>query len=97
MDAGVNFVLGKAHIPRPEGDVLIHRFPEELILRVLEHQPHLEAEGADLRLIGPDILSVDQHPPRRRAEQAVEMLDQGRLTGSGMPDNSDIFPLFNFN
>ena len=74
--AAVDLVFRKAHVARAEGDVLIDRLLEELILRILEHQPHLEAHAADLLRLGPDVAPLEQDAPLRRAQQAVEVLDK---------------------
>ena len=39
----VDLLAVQSHVLRAEGDVLVHRLLKELVLRVLEHQPHLEA------------------------------------------------------
>ena len=37
---------------------LFHRFLKKLVLRVLEHHPHLEPDGPDFLWLRPDILSL---------------------------------------
>ena len=61
-DPTIDFFLGKAHIGWSEGDVLIDRLFKELILGILEDQPHPEPGGSCKLLIGPDVLAVQQHP-----------------------------------
>ena len=75
------------HIPGAEGDVLVYRLLKQLVLRVLEHQPHLEADVPDLLRLRPDVLPMEQDLPRRRPQQAVQMLNQGGFAGAGVADD----------
>lgn len=61
-DPAVDFFLGKAHIGWTEGDVLIDRLFKELILGILEDQPHPEPGGSCKLLIGPDVLGRPAAP-----------------------------------
>ena len=58
-----NLVLRKAHVLRAESDVLKDRLFKELILRVLEHQPHMKAQAARELRVRPHVLSLKQHLP----------------------------------
>ena len=62
---------------RAEGDVLIDRLLKELILRILEHQPHLEAHGARI-FFGSAQMSrpSSRMRPAVGLQQAVEVLDK---------------------
>ena len=84
---------GKAHICRAKRDVLIDRLLEELVFRILEHQPHLEPVGAAVGAVRPEVGAVDEDSPRGGFEQSVEMLDQGAFARTGMPDHPDKLPL----
>ena len=57
--AAVDLLLAQAHVARAKGDVLVHRLLEKLVLRVLEHQPHLKADVPQLGFVLPHILPVD--------------------------------------
>ena len=46
-----------------EGNVLIDGLLEELVLRVLEHQPHLEADAPNPLRLRPNVFSVQQDLP----------------------------------
>ena len=64
--------LVKPHVRGAEADVAADGFLEKLVLRILEHQSHLEAEFADLLGIFPDILSADEHFAGGGLRQAVQ-------------------------
>ena len=83
------WLLRKFHalVDGAEGDVLVHRLLKQLVLRVLEHQPHLEADVPDLLRLRPDVLPMEQDLPRRRPQQAVQMLNQGGFAGAGVADD----------
>ena len=61
--ARADFLLGKPHVFGSEGDILKDRLFKKLILRVLEHQTHMEPEPARELHILPDILSLKQDLP----------------------------------
>ena len=61
--ARADLLLGKPHVFGSEGDILKDRLFKKLILRVLEHQTHMEPEPArELRIL-PDVLSLEQDLP----------------------------------
>ena len=66
---------------------------KELVFRVLEHQPHLEAEPPQVLFIGPQVLAVNVDLALGGSQQAIEVLDEGGLAGAGMPDNPSKLPL----
>ena len=86
-DPAVDLVPVQAHVAGTVGNVLVHRFLKQLVLRVLEHQPHLEADVPDLLRLRPDVLPMEQDLPRRRPQQAVQMLNQGGFAGAGVADD----------
>ena len=61
----VDLLLVQAHVPGAEGDVLVDRLLKELVLRVLEHQPHLEA-GLAGALFGLPRCPAPRRAPGRR-------------------------------
>ena len=77
MDAPVDLRRVQFHIRRAEGDVLVYRLLKELILRVLEHQPHLKADLPDLLGLRPDILSLKEDLAGGGLQKAIQVLDQG--------------------
>ena len=87
-------LVGKPHVLRAEHDVLQNCLLEELVLGVLEHHAHLKAHAADLLRLLPDVLPVQQHLPARRADQAVEHLDQRRFAAARVADHADKLALF---
>ena len=89
MHAAVQLRAGQAHVGGAEGDVAVDGLLKELVLRILEHQPHAEAHAADLLRVGPDVLAVEQHAAARRLEQAVEVLDQRRFAAARVPDEAE--------
>ena len=90
----VDLVVVQAHVFRAEGDVLIHRLLKELILRVLEHQPHLEAHVADLRVGSAQMSRALETGscPAVGLQQAVEVLDQRGLAGARVADDAEKLP-----
>ena len=88
-DAGVDLVLGQAHVFGAEGDISVDRLFKQLILRVLEHQTDVEADLAGELHVLPDIAAFKQHAAGRRLQKAVHMLHQRRLAGAGMADEAD--------
>ena len=86
-DTAVQLLPGLALVDGAEGDVLVHRLLKQLVLWVLEHQPHLEADVPDLLRLRPDVLPMEQDLPRRRPQQAVQMLNQGGFAGAGVADD----------
>ena len=83
----VDLLFIKPHVAGTEGDVLIHRFFKQLVLRILEHQPHLKAHLSDLLGVRPDVLSVEIDMPLRGLQQPVEMLDQRGFSGARVTDD----------
>src|SRR5215211_1997551 len=86
-DQMLRFLRTRAHVIRSKANLFLHRAPEELIVRVLEGQPHLSGELADPVL--PRVLAQDQHAAPRRPQQAVEMLGKSRLAGAVLADDTD--------
>ena len=66
----------KAEVAGPEGDVLLHRHPHDLALRVLENHPDEPADLA-MRLRVFCAKAVDKDLPFLRDEQGVEMFHEG--------------------
>ena len=87
-DTAVDLPVVKPHVFGAEGHVLIDRLLEKLILRILEHQPHMEAHLTDLLGVGPDILPVQVDVAVRRLQKAVEVLDEGGFAAAGMADDA---------
>ena len=79
----------------PKAMSLVDGLLKELVLRILEHQPHAEAHAADLLRVGPDVLAVEQHAAARRLEQAVEVLDQRRFAAARVPDEAEKLAVVN--
>ena len=88
----VHLPLVQPHVFRAEGDVLVDGLLKELVLRVLEHQPHLEPSLTSALGIRPDVLPLEEHLAGGGLEQAVEMLDQGGLARAGVADDAQVFP-----
>src|SRR5688500_1378565 len=86
-DQTLRFLGTRAHVVRSKAHLFLHRAPKELIVRVLEGQPHLSGELGDPVL--PRVLAPDQHAAPRRPQQAVEMLGKGRLAGAVLADDTD--------
>lgn len=83
LDATVDFILRQAKVVRAKRHVLRHGFGKQLTLGILKHH-------ADLGLNRGGVFLVCQVEPQRvngtllGANQTVEMLDQRRLTRTGM-------------
>ena len=92
MHARVDLLFGQAHVLRAEGDVGIDGLFKELILRVLHHKAHVEADLAGEFRILPDIASVKEHTAGRRLQKPVHMLHERGFAGAGMADQADKFP-----
>ena len=87
----VDFVLVQPHVFGAEGDVLIHRLLKELVLRILEHQPHLAPHLPGALLALEDVRALKQHLSRGGLQQAVEVLDQGGFPRASAADDGQIF------
>lgn len=86
--------LGKSKIHRPEGDIPVHVGGEELIVRVLEHQPH---PAAELRQIPAGIGNgrfVQENLARLRGEHTVEVEKQGGFACPVAAQNTGDFSRF---
>ena len=88
----VDLLLVQSHVLGAEGDVFIHRLLKELVLRVLEHQPHLKPGLFGDLGVGPDVRVLKEHRPRRRLEQGIQVLDQGGLSAAGVANNAQVLP-----
>ena len=88
----VNLLLVQPHVLGAEGDVLIYCLLKELVLRVLEHQPHLKPSLFGDLGVGPDVHVLKEDRPRRRLEQGVQMLNQGGLSAAGVADDAQVLP-----
>ena len=65
--------------------------PDTSHVAVTPDEADLETDLAREFGVLPDILAVEEHPPRRRLQQTVKMLDQGRFARPGMSDQSHKF------
>ena len=86
--AAINLVGGKPQVAGAERHVLAHGGGEQLVLGILEHEPHLAAAGLRRALVG-QILPVQQHAPARGMHEAVHVLDEGALAASRMPGDAE--------
>ena len=84
----INLFARKPQVARPEGDVLVYGFGEQLVLGILEH--HAD-RSAHLRLgaLRGDVGAVDEHAPRGGLQDAVHVLDERRFAAAGMPGNAE--------
>ena len=73
----VNLWLIQLHVPGAEGDVFVHCLLEQLVFRILEHQPHLKADVVGQLFAAPDVLPLEEDLPLCGADQPVQVLDQG--------------------
>ena len=89
-DVLVHLGLRESHVPGTEGDVPVHGLLEQLILRVLEHQPHPIADGVERLLGAMDILAVKEDLSLPGGKQSVEMLDQGALAAASVTDKGHV-------
>ena len=89
----VDLLLVQPHVLGAEGDVLIHGLLKELVLRVLEHQAHLEPCHPGALGVGPDVLSLEEHLAGGGLEQAVEVLNEGGFARAGVANDAQVLPL----
>ena len=75
----------EAKVERTKGDVLKHRWHEQLVVRVLENHPNRAADVPEGGLGEGKI--ADAHCAALRRERAVEMEQQGRFAGPVGPDH----------
>ncbi len=89
-----NLVVGQAEVARAEGDFVLDRGGENLMVRILKNvrdcarrlrRTHLRA-----------ILAVDRHAPRRRLQQSDDVFRERRFAGTVLPDDRDKFARFDF-
>ena len=83
------FLPGASEILRAETHIRKHINLKELMLRVLEDQPHLTPQLLHGEIFPVDISSIKINPPACSPDQAVQMLDQGRFSRAGMSDETD--------
>ncbi len=92
-DSPPDLLLVQAVIARAEGDLVAHVLFEQLLLRGLEDQAHLAAQRLDVEALVAQVLTGDHDPSLLGPDQAVEMLDQSGLSGTGGPDDGYDFSL----
>ena len=61
------------------------------MFRILKDHAHLHTQITKIIIFLINILSIKVDRAFRRLQQPVQMLDQGRLSGPGMPDHADKF------
>ena len=76
-DPPVDFLGIQSHILGAVGNILVTGLLKKLILRVLEHQAHLEPEIPDFLWLFPQVHPVNEDSSRSGAVETVEMGDQG--------------------
>ena len=86
----IDLSVGQAHVLRPEGDVPVNRFLKQLVLRILEHQTHTEADITQRLLGAVYVLPVKQNAAGRGREQSVQMLDQSAFPASGVAEDRHV-------
>src|SRR3712207_6069717 len=80
---------GEALILGPKADILEDRGLEELMLRVLEDHADLQPQIPQLVVLGIDVLLSPVNFPLTGPQETIQMLDQSRLTGASVADDSD--------
>ena len=90
-DAAADLFGFETHVRRSEGHVFFDRGHEELIVRILKHQPyglpHQRQRSARERDPAQD------HSALRRHQQSVGVQQQSRFPGSVGPDQGDLLPV----
>ena len=82
LHPAVYLLRGQPQIHRAEGDVPVHVRRKQLVVRVLEHNPHpLAKPGNALPVVG-DFLPGKVHLPRLRGADAVQVQKQRGLSGA---------------
>ena len=89
----VDLLLVKSHVGGTKGDVFIYRLFKQLVLRILEHQTHLEPGHTGALGIGPDVLPLKEHLAGGGFQQAVEVLNKGGFPRAGVADDAQVLPL----
>ena len=89
LDALDLFVLAEALVFGTKRDVLGNGFLEKLVLRILEHEPHLLAALAHFLGFIRQVIAIDEHAPLGRTQKAVHQLHQRRFTTTGVADEPD--------
>ena len=85
----LHFLFIQSQILRSETDIAEYIDLKQLMLRILEHQPYLAAELLHIIIFVVDIFSVKIDMSVGSTDQSVHMLHQRRLTGTGMPNDTD--------
>lgn len=88
--AALDFVGGESHVRRSEGDVLLRRGHEELVVRVLEDHAHRLPHQP--QRFGRDGNPARRHPTACGREQSVGVQQQGRLAGAVGTDGATFSP-----
>ena len=78
-DPLVHLALGELHVLGAEGDIPVYRLLKELVLRVLEHEAHLEAHVPRGLLRCEDIHVLAENAAGGGLQQSVQVLDEGAL------------------
>ena len=94
LHARVHFRLAQAELLRAKRHVLLDARAEQLIVRVLEHQAHLPADGVEI--VRGDRLAQDAHRPvpvELLRQKAVQVQQQRGLAGAIGPEQPHAFAL----
>ena len=65
------------------------------MLRILEHKSHLAAQGLHIVTVLVNVFSIIIDGSAAGPQQTIQVLDQRRLSGTGMTDQSDKLSIFN--
>ena len=92
-DPFIDFCRRQPHVLWAESNILCDGLFKELIFRILEDKTDFLAQKPAVCMLAVEILSVNQDFSGSWLQQAVQVLDQGGLAGTGVADNSDEFPV----
>ena len=87
------FCCRQTQIQRPERHVLTHGGGEQLIIRLLQHQPHPPPPVIQKTAVITDRAAIEQKVAASRSKRAVEMQQQRGFAGAIRAENRQ-FPAF---
>ena len=73
----LSLLPGKSLIHRAKANICQNCILKQLVLRILEYQPHLTSKSPAVIILRPHVFSIIKDLTACRLDQSIKMLDQG--------------------